>query len=99
MSVSLRPLDDRIIILPDAVESQTPSGIILPDQAKRRPDKGVVLGIGPGKLLEDGTRGAMTVEVGDRVIYQTYQGADVESGGQRYKIVREDEVLGVEYGE
>ncbi|GAB6166290.1 co-chaperone GroES [Thermostilla marina] len=91
--INLRPLDDRIVVEPVAAEETTAGGIVLPDTAKEKPQRGTVLAVGPGKLLDDGSRGEMSVAVGDEVIFGKYAGSDIEVDGKELKILRESEVL------
>ncbi len=91
--INLNPLDDRIVVEPVAAEEKTAGGIVLPDSAKEKPQRGIVLAIGPGKLLDNGERGELSVVVGDEVIYGKYSGSDVEVDGREVKILRESDVL------
>ncbi|RMF96869.1 MAG: co-chaperone GroES [Planctomycetota bacterium] len=91
--INLRPLDDRIVVEPVAAEETTAGGIVLPDTAKEKPQRGTVLAVGPGKLLDDGSRAEMSVAVGDEVIFGKYAGSDIEVDGKELKILRESEVL------
>ncbi len=93
--MKLRPLDDRIVIKQSEAEEKTAGGIILPDTAKEKPQIGTVVAIGPGKLLDDGTRARMSVKDKDEVIYAKYIGSDVEIDGEKYVILRESDVLGI----
>ena len=93
MKANLRPLDDRIVVQPLEAEAMTAGGILLPDTAKEKPQRGTVVAVGPGKLLEDGSRGEMAVAVGDEVIYGKYSGSDISVGNEEYKILRESDVL------
>lgn len=93
MNANLRPLDDRIVVKPLEAEQMTAGGIVLPDTAKEKPQRGTVVATGPGKLLDSGQRGAMAVAVGDEVIYGKYSGSDIEVAGEEYKILRESDVL------
>lgn len=93
--MKLRPLDDRIVIKQSEAEEKTAGGIILPDAAKEKPQIGTVVAIGPGKLLDDGTRAKMSVKDKDEVIYAKYIGSDVEIDGEKYVILRESDVLGI----
>ncbi|MBO5437964.1 MAG: co-chaperone GroES [Thermoguttaceae bacterium] len=93
MNANLRPLDDRIVVKPLEAEQMTAGGIVLPDSAKEKPQRGTVVAAGPGKLLDNGTRGTMAVAVGDEVIYGKYSGSDIEVAGEEYKILRESDVL------
>jgi chaperonin GroES len=92
-NVKLRPLDDRVVIEPQEAEERTAGGIVLPDTAKEKPQRGKVISIGPGKLLDSGKRGALSVGVGDVVIYGKYSGTDIEVSGKEVKILRESDIL------
>ncbi len=91
--INLNPLDERIVVEPVAAEETTAGGIVLPDSAQEKPQRGVVLAVGPGKLLDSGERGELSVAVGDEVIYGKYAGSDVEVEGREVKILRESDVL------
>ena len=91
--VNLRPLDDRIVVQPMEAESTTAGGIVLPDSAREKPQRGTVIAIGPGKLLDSGNRGEMSVAVGDVVIYGRYGGSEVEVNNVEMKILRESDIL------
>jgi chaperonin GroES len=91
--VNLRPLDDRVVVQPSEAEETTSGGIVLPDSAKEKPQRGTVVAVGPGKLLDSGNRGELSVVVGDTVIYGKYGGSDVEVEGQEMKILRESDIL------
>jgi chaperonin GroES len=92
-ALTLKPLDDRIVVEASVAEDKTAGGILLPDTAKQKPQQGKVIAVGPGKLLESGTRVALDVKVGDTVMYGKYSGSDVEVNGTEYKIMRESDVL------
>ena len=89
----LRPLDDRVVVKPVEAEERTAGGIVLPDTAKEKPQRGKVVSIGPGKLLENGQRGSLSVSIGDEVIYGKYSGTDIELEGDEVKILRETDIL------
>ncbi len=91
--MNLRPLDDRVVVEPVEAEEVTAGGIVLPDTAKEKPQRGTVLAVGPGKLLDSGERGSLSVAVGDEVIYGKYAGTDIEVDGRDVKILRESDVL------
>ena len=91
--VRLRPLDDRVVVEPQEAEEKTAGGIVLPDTAKEKPQRGKVLSVGPGRLLDNGNRGQLSVGVGDVVIYGKYSGSDIEVSGKDVKILRESEIL------
>ena len=91
--IKLRPLDDRIVVEPMEAEEMTAGGIVLPDSAKEKPQRGIVIAVGPGKLLDNGQRGEVAVAVGDEVIYGKYSGSEIEVEGRDVKILRETDVL------
>jgi chaperonin GroES len=91
--LKLRPLDDRVVVEPVEAEERTAGGIVLPDTAKEKPQRGTVVAVGPGKLLDSGKRGDLSVTVGDVVIYGKYSGTDIEVNGNDVKIVRESDIL------
>lgn len=91
--IKLRPLDDRIVVEPVEAEETTPGGIVLPDTAKEKPQRGIVLAVGPGRLLDSGKRTEVSVAVGDEVIFGKYSGTDIEIDGREVKILRESDVL------
>ena len=91
--INLRPLDERVVVEPLEAEEMTAGGIVLPDTAKEKPQRGTVLAVGPGKLLDNGERGALSVAVGDEVIYGKYAGSDIEVEGRDVKILRESDIL------
>ena len=93
--LKIRPLDDRIVVAQSSAEEVTPGGIVLPDAAQEKPQRGKVIAAGPGKLLDSGERGAMDVSVGDEVFYAKYSGTDVEINGEEYVILRESDVLAI----
>lgn len=90
MALNIKPLSDRVIIEPAAAETQTASGIFIPDTAKEKPQKGIVLAIGNGKKDEP-----MTVKVGDTVLYGKYSGTELKLEGKDYLIMREDDILAI----
>ena len=93
--MKLRPLDDRIVIEQSEAEEKTTGGIILPDTAKEKPQIGKVAAVGPGKLLDDGKRGKMSVKKNDEVIYAKYIGSEVEIDGEKFVVLHESDVLGI----
>jgi len=92
-SLSLKPLDDRVVVEPTEAEEKTAGGILLPDTAKQIPQQGKVVAVGPGKLNDDGNRLALAVKVGDIVLYGKYSGSDVEVNSKELKILRESDLL------
>ena len=90
---SLRPLDDRIIVKRVEAEEKTAGGIILPDNAKEKPQKGEVIAVGLGKLLDSGARATPDVKAGDLVLFGKYSGSEVKVEGEEYLIMRESDIL------
>lgn len=91
--LNLRPMDDRVVVEPVEAESTTAGGIVLPDSAQEKPQRGTVVAVGPGKLLDSGNRGELAVAVGDTVIYGKYGGSEIEVDGREMKILRESDIL------
>jgi chaperonin GroES len=89
----IRPLDDRVVVEPLEADDKSAGGILLPDTAKQKPQRGRVVAVGKGKLNDKGERLALTVAVGDEVIYGKYSGNDVEVEGRDLKIMRESDIL------
>lgn len=92
--LTLKPLDDRVVLEPSEAEEKTAGGILLPDTAKEKPQQGKVIAVGPGRLNDNGSRTPLAVKVGDIVLFGKYAGSDVEVNSKQYKIVREGEILG-----
>ena len=93
--MKLAPLDDRVVIKQSEAEQKSAGGIILPDAAKEKPQKGKIIAVGPGKILENGKRGEMNVKKGDEVLYAKYTGNEIEIEGENYVILHEGDILGV----
>jgi len=93
--MKLKPLDDRIVIKQSEAEEKTAGGIILPDAAKEKPQIGKVVALGPGKLLDDGKRVAMSVKKNDEVVFTSYAGTEIKINGEDYMIMDESDILGV----
>ena len=93
--MSVKPLEDRILIKPVDPETKTASGIYLPESAKEKPMQGKVVAVGPGKTLDNGTRITPSVKKGDTVLFGKYAGQEIKLDGEDYLIIREEEVLGV----
>ena len=91
--IKLRPLDDRVVVQPVEAEQKTAGGIVLPDSAKEKPQRGKVVAVGAGKLLDNGQRGQLSVVIGDEVIYGKYGGTDIEVNGDEVKVLRESDIL------
>ena len=93
--LNLRPLADRIILQRAEAEEMTAGGILLPESAKDKPKEGKVIACGDGKILDDGSRLAMNVKVGDRVLFSSYAGTEVKVSGEDYLIMNESDVLAI----
>lgn len=91
--LKLRPLDDRVVVEPIESEEKTAGGIVLPDTAKEKPQRGTVVAVGPGRLLDNGKRGELSVAIGDEVIYGKYGGTDIKINGDEVKVLRESDIL------
>jgi chaperonin GroES len=94
-SKKLRPLGDRVVIQPVEREEMTKSGIVLPDTAKEKPQEGIILAAGPGRILDDGKREQMDVKAGDRVLYSKYAGTEFKVEGEDLLIVSQKDILAV----
>ena len=95
MSVSIKPLEDRIVVKSVEAEQTTASGLVIPDTAKEKPQEGEVLAIGPGRIDDHGNRVPLDVTVGDRVIYSKYGGTEIKHGGEEYLILSARDVLAI----
>ena len=93
--MKLRPLADRVIVKRLENETKTASGIVIPDNAAEKPDQGEVLAVGPGKYDEDGERMAMSVKVGDRVLFGKYSGQTVKVDGEELLVMKEEDLFAV----
>ncbi len=93
--MKIKPLDDRIVVEQHEAEEKTAGGIVLPEQAKEKPQRGTVVAAGPGKMLDSGNRGPLSVKVGDEVFYAKYAGTDVEISGTQFTVLRENDVLAI----
>ena len=93
--MKVRPLHDRLVVRRIEEKETVKGGIIIPDTAKEKPQEGEVVAGGNGKVLENGTKVAMDVKAGDRVLFGKYSGTDIKIDGQEYLILREDEVLAI----
>jgi chaperonin GroES len=91
----IRPLSDRVLVEPIEKEEVTPGGIVLPETAKEKPQEGVVLAAGPGRLLDNGERAPMEVKVKDHVLYAKYSGTEFKKDDKKYLILNERDLLAV----
>ena len=94
-ATKLRPLGDRVVIQPTAREEMTKSGIVLPDTAKEKPQKGKILAVGPGRILDDGKRESIDVKKGDSVLYAKYAGTEFKIDDEELLIVSQKDILAV----
>ena len=95
MSVSIKPLEDRVVVKSLEAEQTTASGLVIPDTAKEKPQEGEVLAVGPGRIDDHGNRVPLDIAVGDRVIYSKYGGTEIKHGGEEYLILSARDVLAV----
>jgi chaperonin GroES len=93
--MNVKPLEDRVLVKPVEAETRTESGIYLPESSKERPVRGTVVAVGPGKRLDNGKRGEMSIKKGDTIVYGKYAGSEIEIKGVDHLILRENEILGV----
>jgi chaperonin GroES len=93
--MELKPLADRVVIKPNIREETTKGGIVLPDTAKEKPQEGTVVAIGPGRILEDGTRVPLDVKVGDSVLYAKYAGTEYKIDNEEHLILKESDILAI----
>ncbi|MEZ6040531.1 MAG: co-chaperone GroES [Planctomycetaceae bacterium] len=91
--MKINPLDDRVVVRPHEAEEKTAGGIVLPDAAKEKQQRGTVIAVGPGRLLDSGERSAVSVQVGDEVLFGKYGGTEIEVDGEEVKILRESDIL------
>jgi chaperonin GroES len=94
VSVSIKPLEDRIVVRPLEAEQTTASGLVIPDSAQEKPQEGEVVAVGPGRF-EDGSRVPVDVAIGDVVIYSKYGGTEVKTGGEEYLVLSARDVLAI----
>jgi chaperonin GroES len=93
--MNVKPMEDRVLLKPMEAETKTSGGIIIPDNAKEKPQKGEVVAVGPGKTTDKGQKIEMTLKKGDKVLYGKYSGTEITIEGQEYLITRESDVLAV----
>jgi len=94
-NIRLQPLGDRVVIEREESEERTAGGILLPDSAKNKPQRGTVVSVGEGRLLDDGTRNKVQVSPGDRVIFTSYAGEQFKVGDQELLLMREEDILAI----
>jgi len=95
MSLSLRPLADRVVVEPSEGEERTQSGLYIPETAKEKPQEGTIIAIGPGRRDDSGARIAMDVEVGQSILYAKYGGTEIKIDGKKLLILKETDILAV----
>jgi chaperonin GroES len=95
MTITLKPLGDRVVVKPKPKDEMTSSGLVLPDTASEKPQEGSVLSVGPGRVLDNGKRLEMEVKAGDAVLFARYGGTEVKLEGDEYLIIRESDLLAV----
>ena len=95
MSVSIKPLEDRIVVRPLDAEQVTASGIVIPDTAKEKPQEAEVIAVGPGRFNDDGYRIPVDIKVGDKVIFSKYGGTELKYGGKEYLVLSARDVLAI----
>lgn len=95
MSVSIKPLEDRIVVRPMAAEQVTASGLVIPDTAQEKPQEAEVIAVGPGRVDDKGNRIPVDVSVGDKVIFSKYGGTELKYGGEEYLVLSARDVLAI----
>jgi chaperonin GroES len=95
MSVSIKPLEDRIVVRPMAAEQVTASGLVIPDTAQEKPQEAEVVAVGPGRVDERGNRIPVDVAVGDKVIFSKYGGTELKYGGEEFLVLSARDVLAI----
>jgi chaperonin GroES len=95
MTTNIKPLHDRVIVRRIEAGEQASGGIIIPDSAKEKPQEGEVIAVGEGKYRKDGTRQALDIKAGDRVLFGKYSSSEIKLDGEELLIMREDEILGI----
>lgn len=93
--MSIKPLADRVLVRRVEVEDRSPGGIVLPDSAKEKPVMGVVVAVGDGKVLDNGTIRPLTVKVDDQILFGKYAGTEINHGGEDLLVMREDDIVGI----
>jgi chaperonin GroES len=93
--MKVKPLQDRVLIKRVEEEAKTKGGIIIPDSAKEKPQEGLVVAVGPGKVTDNGTRVTPEVKAGDRILFGKYSGTEIKVDGVEHLILREDDILAV----
>jgi chaperonin GroES len=94
-AMNIRPLHDRLIVKRMEEEERTKGGIIIPDNAKEKPQQGEVVAVGSGKVLDDGKRSPLEIKKGDRVLFGKYSGSEIKIDGNEYLMMKEEDILGI----
>jgi chaperonin GroES len=92
---NIRPVGDRVVVKPAAKEEVTRSGIVIPDTAKEKPQEGIVIAVGSGRLLDNGERAAVDVREGERVLFAKYGGTEFKLDGEEYLVLKESDILAI----
>jgi chaperonin GroES len=95
VSVAIKPLEDRIVIKQVEAEQTTASGLVIPDTAKEKPQEGIVVAVGPGRIDDNGNRVPLDIAEGDKVIYSKYGGTEVKYAGEEYLVLSARDVLAI----
>lgn len=93
--MNIKPLQDRVIVKRIEEEEKTKGGIIIPDSAKEKPQEGIVMAVGPGKVTDDGKKISLEVKKGDRILFGKYAGTEIKIDDEEHLIMREDDILGI----
>ena len=93
--MKIRPLNDRVLVIREKEEQKSAGGIIIPDTAKEKPQRGKIVAAGPGKMGDDGKRSPLEVKVGDRILFGKYAGTDIKLDGVEHVFMREDDILSI----
>lgn len=93
--MTVRPLQDRVLVRRTEEENKTAAGIILPDSSKEKPSEGEVIAVGPGYVNQDGSYRSLQVKVGDKVLFEKWGGTDIKVGGEDLLIMKEEKILGI----
>jgi chaperonin GroES len=93
--MKIRPLNDRVLVIREEEEQKSAGGIIIPDTAKEKPQRGKIIAAGPGKMGEDGKRTPLDVKAGDRILFSKYAGTEIKLDGVEHVFMREDDILSI----
>ena len=95
MKMKIRPLNDRVLVVREEEEQKSAGGIIIPDTAKEKPQRGKIVAVGPGKMSDDGKRSPLEVKSGDRILFTKYAGTEIKVDGVEHLFMREDDILSI----